>query len=42
VDDVAAAVGVRKGTRYRRFGDKSGLAPAALLDERERQGVVGW
>jgi AcrR family transcriptional regulator len=36
MDDVAAAAGVGKGTLYRRFGDKSGLA-AALLDERERQ-----
>jgi AcrR family transcriptional regulator len=36
MDDVAAAAGVGKGTLYRRFGDKSGLA-AALLDEREAQ-----
>jgi AcrR family transcriptional regulator len=34
MDDVAAAAGVGKGTLYRRFGDKSGLA-AALLDDRE-------
>jgi AcrR family transcriptional regulator len=34
MDDVAAAAGVGKGTLYRRFGDKSGLA-AAMLDERE-------
>jgi AcrR family transcriptional regulator len=34
MDDVAAAAGVGKGTLYRRFGDKSGLA-AALLDEWE-------
>jgi AcrR family transcriptional regulator len=36
MDDVAAAAGVGKGTLYRRFGDRSGLA-AALLDERESQ-----
>ncbi|UOZ04443.1 TetR/AcrR family transcriptional regulator [Amycolatopsis sp. WQ 127309] len=36
MDDVAAAAGVGKGTLYRRFGDKAGLA-MALLDERERQ-----
>ncbi len=35
LDDVAAAAGVGKGTVFRRFGDKAGLA-AALLDERER------
>src|ERR1700754_4595571 len=35
LDDVVAAAGVGKGTLYRIFGDKSGLA-AALLDERER------
>jgi AcrR family transcriptional regulator len=35
MDDVAARAGVGKGTLYRRFGDKSGLA-MALLDERER------
>lgn len=34
MDQVAAAAGVGKGTLYRRFGDKSGLA-AALLDTRE-------
>lgn len=34
MDEVANAAGVGKGTLYRRFGDKSGLA-AALLDERE-------
>ncbi|WP_410622155.1 TetR/AcrR family transcriptional regulator [Amycolatopsis sp. cmx-8-4] len=36
MDDVAAAAGVGKGTLYRRFGDKAGLA-MALLDERERE-----
>jgi AcrR family transcriptional regulator len=35
MDDVAAAAGVGKGTVFRRFGDKSGLA-VALLDDRER------
>ncbi len=33
-DDIAAAAGVGKGTLYRRFGDKAGLAEA-LLDRRE-------
>ena len=36
MDDVAAAAGVGKGTLYRRFTDKAGLA-AALLDERGRR-----
>ncbi len=36
MDDIATAAGVGKGTLYRRFGDKAGLA-MALLDERERQ-----
>lgn len=36
MDDVAGAAGVGKGTLYRRFGDKGGLA-MALLDERERE-----
>lgn len=34
MDQVAAAAGVGKGTLFRRFGDKSGLA-VALLDARE-------
>ncbi|MDN3358444.1 TetR/AcrR family transcriptional regulator [Actinomadura sp. DC4] len=36
MDQVAAAAGVGKGTLFRRFGDKSGLA-VALLDARERE-----
>ncbi|HEY8473387.1 MAG TPA: helix-turn-helix domain-containing protein [Natronosporangium sp.] len=36
MEAVAAAAGVGKGTLFRRFGDKAGLA-AALLDERERE-----
>ena len=36
MDDVAAAAGVGKGTLYRRFTDKAGLA-GALLDERGRR-----
>jgi AcrR family transcriptional regulator len=36
MDAVAQAAGVGKGTVFRRFGDKSGLA-TALLDERERE-----
>ncbi len=35
MDAIAAAAGVGKGTLFRRFGDKSGLA-VALLDEREQ------
>ena len=35
MDEVAKAAGVGKGTLFRRFGDKSGLA-VALLDDRER------
>jgi len=35
MDGIAAAAGVGKGTLFRRFGDKAGLA-AALLDEQER------
>jgi AcrR family transcriptional regulator len=34
MDQVATAAGVGKGTLFRRFGDKAGLA-VALLDERE-------
>lgn len=36
MDAVAAAAGVGKGTLYRRFGDRSGLA-RAILDEHERE-----
>jgi AcrR family transcriptional regulator len=36
MDQIAAAAGVGKGTLFRRFGDKAGLA-AALLDARERE-----
>lgn len=36
MDAIAAAAGVGKGTLFRRFGDRSGLA-TALLDERERE-----
>lgn len=36
MDQVAAAAGVGKGTLFRRFGDKAGLA-VALLDARERE-----
>lgn len=35
MDDVAAAAGVGKGTLFRRFGDRAGLA-LAVLDEHER------
>lgn len=35
MDQIAAAAGVGKGTLFRRFGDKAGLA-VALLDTRER------
>jgi AcrR family transcriptional regulator len=35
MDAIAAAAGVGKGTLFRRFGDKAGLAEA-LLDEQER------
>jgi AcrR family transcriptional regulator len=34
LDAIAAAAGVGKGTVFRRFGDRAGLA-VALLDERE-------
>jgi AcrR family transcriptional regulator len=36
MDQIARAAGVGKGTLFRRFGDKAGLA-VALLDERERE-----
>jgi AcrR family transcriptional regulator len=36
MDAIAAAAGVGKGTLFRRFGDKAGLAEA-LLDEQERK-----
>jgi AcrR family transcriptional regulator len=36
MDDIARAAGVGKGTLYRRFGDRAGLA-LALLDQRERK-----
>jgi AcrR family transcriptional regulator len=36
MDQVAAAAGVGKGTLFRRFGDRAGLAQA-VLDERERR-----
>jgi AcrR family transcriptional regulator len=36
MDAIAEAAGVGKGTLYRRFGDRAGLA-MALLDERERE-----
>ncbi|REF36590.1 TetR/AcrR family transcriptional regulator [Thermasporomyces composti] len=35
MDQIAAEAGVGKGTLFRRFGDKAGLA-VALLDQRER------
>lgn len=35
LDAIAAAAGVGKGTVFRRFGDRAGLA-VALMDERER------
>ncbi|MCP9487585.1 MAG: TetR/AcrR family transcriptional regulator [Gaiellaceae bacterium MAG52_C11] len=36
MDELAAAAGVGKGTIYRSFGDRAGLA-LALLDESERE-----
>jgi AcrR family transcriptional regulator len=36
MDDIARVAGVGKGTLYRRFVDKGGLA-VALLDEREKE-----
>lgn len=40
MDQVAAEAKVGKGTLFRRFGDKAGLA-VALLDERERELQAG-
>ncbi|MEV5571036.1 helix-turn-helix domain-containing protein [Spirillospora sp. NPDC052269] len=43
MDQIATAAGVGKGTLFRRFGDKAGLA-VALLDARERdlqQAILG-
>ena len=36
MEAIAAAAGVGKGTLFRRFGDRAGLA-RALLDDRERR-----
>jgi AcrR family transcriptional regulator len=36
MDEIAAAAGVGKGTLFRRFGDRAGLA-RAVLDETERR-----
>lgn len=41
MDDIASAAGVGKGTLFRRFGDRAGLALALLEDsERELQGLI--
>ena len=41
MDEIAAAAGVGKGTLFRRFGDRAGLALALLEDaERELQGLI--
>lgn len=41
MDDIAAAAGVGKGTLFRRFGDRAGLALALLEgSERELQGRI--
>ncbi len=40
MDQVAAEAGVGKGTLFRRFGDKAGLA-VALLDSREQELQAG-
>jgi AcrR family transcriptional regulator len=41
MDDIAAAAGVGKGTLFRRFGDRAGLALALLEEsERELQGLI--
>jgi AcrR family transcriptional regulator len=36
IDDIAAAAGVGKGTVFRRFGDRAGLAEALIDDEMRR------
>src|SRR6476660_4712317 len=41
MDEIAAAAGVGKGTLFRRFGDRAGLALALLEDaERDLQGLI--
>jgi AcrR family transcriptional regulator len=41
IDDIAAAAGVGKGTVFRRFGDRAGLADA-LIDEDMRRFQEGF
>src|SRR5918998_444920 len=36
MDAIAAAAGVGKGTLFRRFGDRAGLAQALLQDQTEK------
>ena len=36
MDDIAAAAGVGKGTLFRRFGDRAGLARAVLSEDERR------